>query len=96
MRYTVTPAKALQMVQEICAARQKWGKQASPPYSVVQILEAIELLGLAGYFASPPEETAKLRKQLSMAAARETRLRKLLKSQNGDTDHGAEEAECAE
>lgn len=96
-RYTMNAARALEIIKEIAAQRRRWGKQMAPPYTMPQLLEAIELLDEAGQFEPAVADTGKLRRQLQAANARETRLRQQLAehsteskpSQDGDADHAA-------
>lgn len=70
--------KAIAITKEVAKARIKWGKLASPPYTVPQIMDAIAALANAGLLeAKPaeegpsPEEVTKLRRQLAACTNRE-------------------------
>ena len=68
--------KAVSIAKEVAAARLKWGKQASPPYTMHQIMDAILVLESEGVLepqpAGPsPEEVTKLRRQLAACQNRE-------------------------
>lgn len=77
-RYTMSVAKATALLKDCAAARVKWGKKTSPPYTVAQIMEALELVSENGFFEErvDPAELTKLRRQLSAANARVARLSK--------------------
>lgn len=87
----MTIDKAKSIVLEIATARKKWGKQANPPYSIHQIMDA--LVALSDELQQPKEATeqlitaedlTKLRRQLAACTNRE-------KARKGYTDepHGA-------
>jgi polyhydroxyalkanoate synthesis regulator phasin len=68
--------KAKTIVLEIAQARRKWGKQANPPYSIHQIMDALvalsdELQKPAEECGGTPEEVTKLRRQLAACQNRE-------------------------
>ena len=73
---TMRLAKARSIVLEIAAARKKWGKQANPPYSIHQIMDALvalsdELNKPADECGATPEEATRLRRQLAACQNRE-------------------------
>ncbi len=69
--------KAKNIVLEIAAARRKWGKQANPPYSIHQIMDALVAISneLTKEQPKPVEITAeeltKLRRQYAACQNRE-------------------------
>lgn len=70
--------KAKSIVLEIAGARKKWGKQANPPYSIHQIMDALVAISdelqevpVSEKPATPPEEVTKLRRQLAACQNRE-------------------------
>jgi hypothetical protein len=67
--------KAVSIAKEVAAARLKWGKQASPPYTMHQIMDAVLVLEAEGLLEQPigptPEEVTKLRRQLAACQNRE-------------------------
>ncbi len=80
-RLPMPKTRAIVLAKEIAAARRKWGKQANPPYSLHQIMDAIVTLEAEGAFeptpvdagavATTPEEVTKLRRQLAVCLNRE-------------------------
>lgn len=78
-RYQMNAEKALAILNEAADARLRWGKQASIPYSMQQIMEAIELVKAEGWLGKPQindEDVTKLKRQLAAANARVARLSK--------------------
>ena len=78
--------KAVSIAKEVAAARLKWGKQASPPYTTHQIMDAVLVLEAEGLLepAVPlitPEELTKLRRQYAACQNRE-------KARSGAGGHG--------
>lgn len=74
----MTIDKAKSIILEISAARKKWGKQANPPYSIHQIMDA--LVALSDELQGPKEvieqlitaeDLTKLRRQLAACTNRE-------------------------
>jgi hypothetical protein len=69
--------KAKSIVLEIAAARKKWGKQANPPYSIHQIMDALVAISDELTKESPKpveitaEELTKLRRQYAACLNRE-------------------------
>lgn len=83
--------KAKAIVLEIAGARRKWGKQANPPYSIHQIMDALVLL--SDEIREPkqeglsPEEVTKLRRQLAACTNRE-KLKKEGVAHDADVHNG--------
>jgi hypothetical protein len=74
----MTAEKGLTILQEIVAQRLRWGRQTAPPYTIAQIMEALELVSAAGFLGKPKYAEADvilLRRQLGAA---KSRLRKHL------------------
>lgn len=72
----MTLEKAKQIILEIAAARKKWGKQANPPYTIHQIMEAMVLIAPELSKEAPEqlitaEELTKLRRQYAACQNRE-------------------------
>lgn len=64
--------KSVALVKEIVAARQRWGKQASVPYTKEQLYDALVVLDSHGRFDGPSDEdVTKLRRQLAACQNRE-------------------------
>lgn len=81
--------KALSILNEAADARLRWGKQASIPYSMTQVMEAIELVKAEGWLGKPQiteEDVTKLRRQLAAANARVSRLAKRSDTTESDSD----------
>lgn len=75
-KYFIKPERAIPMLQELAVASRKWGKNLSVPYSVPQIIEAIELADAQGVFEPrdeviSKEEVTLLRRQLAACQNRE-------------------------
>ena len=64
--------KSLSIVQEILAARKRWGKGMSSPYTADQLYDALIVLDEHGRFSgTSDEEVTKLRRQLAACQNRE-------------------------
>lgn len=73
MMTSMTLVRALLILQDVAAARKRWGKNASSPYHADSIMEAIHLANEAGHFAQlvPPADVTLLRRQLAACQNRE-------------------------
>ena len=73
--YLVQPEKAVPLLQELAAARRRWGRNCRPPYRLEQILDALVLAEDQGALKVPDgpskEEVTKLRRQLAACLNRE-------------------------
>lgn len=69
---------ALRIAKDAAAARKRWGKQASLPYTHDQLLDAILVLDSAGRFDADEsaEELTRTKRQLAAALAREAARKK--------------------
>lgn len=102
-RYTMSQEKAHTILREVAVARSRWGKQASPPYTMLQIMEAVERVVGAGALEPPSvteDDVIKLRRQLGASKSRETKLLKRLKAAGVtvgeivEDDHNADSADA--
>lgn len=82
-KYTISTPEAYKILRVVATNRAKWGKQASPPYTMATIMEALELVVADG--ALDPDlktdqaELTKLRRQLAACTNREKSRRPALK-----------------
>lgn len=76
-RYSIKPENALPMLRSLAAASRKWGKQASAPFSMYEIMQAIEIADERGFLdvkreeVISKEEVTLLRRQLAACQNRE-------------------------
>jgi hypothetical protein len=70
---TMNLPTALKVLKAVAVNRAKWGKQASPPYTMAQVMEALELAHNAELLEERvgKEEITKLKRQLAACTNRE-------------------------
>lgn len=91
----MTLEKARSLVKDVAFARRRWGRQTSPPYTVTQLMEALELLDDAGVLDVDTAEVTRLKRQLGAAKSREMRLRKQLAAAGAHvTEDAGDEQDC--
>lgn len=68
----MTLDKALQIAKELAAGHRRWGKVMNPPYTAMQMAEAIAVLDANGHFESNVgEELTRVKRQLAACQNRE-------------------------
>lgn len=75
MKYTLSVEASYKLLRTVAAHKVKWGKQASPPYTLAQIMESLEHVvadgGLDPENKTDAAELTKLRRQLAACTNRE-------------------------
>jgi hypothetical protein len=74
-KHTISTEQAYKILRVVAQSKVKWGKQASPPYTMATIMEALELVsadgGLDPELKANAAEMTKLRRQLAACQNRE-------------------------